>query len=198
MPPFSQGRIAAAMDEEEVRRQAALADQVVAQAIAAGNQSAFAALVDRESPRLLRFARSLIGDGAEAEDVVQEAFLALWRAAPGWQPEAQLATWLHRVCYTRSIDRLRRGRALADLDALEDSPDPQSSHPDSAIAARERTQSLHQAVAQLPPRQRTAIVLFHLQDFSQREAAAVMGVSEEALESLLARGRRRLRQLLSE
>ncbi|HEX2257601.1 MAG TPA: sigma-70 family RNA polymerase sigma factor [Afifellaceae bacterium] len=175
-----------------------LADQAMARAIAAGDQAAFAALVDRETPRLLRFARSLVGDGTEAEDVVQEAFLALWRAADGWRPEALLTTWLHRVCYTRSIDWLRRGRAFADLEELEDRPDPQGSQPDSAIAARERAQSLQQAMARLPPRQRTAVALFHLQEFPQKEAAAVMGVSEDALESLLARGRRRLRQMLSE
>lgn len=186
------------MDEEEARRQALAADAALARAIAAGDQSAFAALVEKESPRLLRFTRSLIGDGAEAEDVVQEALLALWRAAPGWRPEALLTTWLHRVCYTRSIDRLRRRRDMADLDALEDGFDPQAEGPDGGIAARERVRSLHQALAQLPPRQRTAIALFHLQDFSQRQAAAVMGIGEEALESLLARGRRRLRELLSE
>lgn len=198
MAAFSQRRFPAAMDEGEARRRAVLADEALARAIAAGDRSAFAAIVDRESARLLRFARSLIGDGAEAEDVVQEAFLALWRAAPGWQPDALLTTWLHRVCYTGSIDRLRHRRDWADLDALEDRPDPQALRPDSGIAARESALSLHRALAQLPPRQRTAIALFHLQEFSQRQAAAVMGVSEEALESLLARGRRRLRQLLSE
>jgi RNA polymerase sigma-70 factor, ECF subfamily len=186
------------MDEEEARRQALAADAALARAIAAGHQSAFVALLDKESPRLLRFTRSLIGDGAEAEDVVQEALLALWRAAPGWRPEALLTTWLHRVCYTRSIDRLRRRRDMADLDALEDGTGAQTEGPDGGIAARERVRSLHQALAQLPPRQRTAITLFHLQELSQRDAAAVMEVSEEALESLLARGRRRLRELLSE
>jgi RNA polymerase sigma-70 factor (ECF subfamily) len=197
MPAFSQGGSPAAMDEE-ARRQAVLADQALARAIAGGERTAFAALVDRESPRLLRFARSLLGEPAEAEDVVQEAFLALWQAAPGWQPDALLTTWLHRVCYTRSVDRLRRRHAFADIEDLEDRSDPEMTEPDSAIAARERVQSLHQALAQLPPRQRTAIALFHLQEFSQREAAAVMGVSEDALESLLARGRRRMRALLSE
>jgi len=186
------------MDEEEGRRQARLADEALARAMAGGDQAAFAALVERESPRLLRFTRSLIGDRVEAEDVVQEAFLGLWRAAPDWRPDALLTTWLHRVCYTRSIDRLRRRRDLADLEALEDSPDPQGRQPDSGIAARERARSLHQALAQLPPRQRAAITLFHLQELPQRQAAAVMEVSEEALESLLARGRRRLRELLSE
>lgn len=184
--------------DEQARRQALLADQVLARAIAGGDQTAFAALVDRESLRLLRFARSLIEDGAEAEDVVQEALLALWQAAPRWQPDALLTTWLHRVCYTRCIDRLRRRREFADIDELEDRPDPSTADSDSVIAARERADSLHHALAQLPPRQRTAIALFHLQEFSQKDAAAVMGVSEDALESLLARGRRQMRILLAE
>lgn len=183
---------------EEARRQALLADQARARAIAGGDRTAFAALVDRESLRLLRFARSLIGEPAEAEDVVQEAFLALWQAAPRWQADALLTTWLHRVCYTRCVDRLRRRRAFADIDDLEDRPDSDTPEPDSGIMARQRVQSLHQALAQLPPRQRTAIALFHLQEFSQKDAAAVMGVSEDALESLLARGRRQIRALLAE
>jgi RNA polymerase sigma-70 factor, ECF subfamily len=183
------------MDEETARRQAWLADHAQVRAIAAGDKAAFAALIEREGPRLLRFTRSLIGDGTEAEDVVQEAFLALWRAAADWRPDALLTTWLHRVCYTRAVDRLRRSRDFAEL---EERPETGAWAPDNAIAARERAQSLRQAMAQLPARQRTAIALFHLQELPQREAAAVMGVSEEALESLLARGRRRLRQLLSE
>lgn len=184
--------------DEEASRQALLADQALALAIAGGDQTTFAALVDRESRGLLRFARSLLDDGAEAEDVVQEAFLALWQTAPRWQPDALLTTWLHRVCYTRSIDRLRRRRAFAEVDELEDRPDPTVAEPDSGIAARQSVQSVHQALAQLPPRQRTAMVLFHLQEFSQKEAAAVMDVSEDALESLLARGRRQMRALLAE
>lgn len=184
--------------DEEARRQALLADQALARAVAGGDQAAFAALVERESHGLLRFARSLIGDGAEAEDVVQEAFLALWQTAPRWQPDALLTTWLHRVCYTRSIDRLRRRRAFAEVDELEDRPDPTVAEPDSGIAVRQSVQSVHKALAQLPTRQRTAMVLFHLQEFSQKEAAAVMDVSEDALESLLARGRRQMRALLAE
>jgi RNA polymerase sigma-70 factor (ECF subfamily) len=184
--------------DEAARRQALLADQALARAIAGGDQAALAALIDRESVRLLRFARSLIEDGAEAEDVVQEAFLALWQAAPRWQPDALLTTWLHRVCYTRCVDRLRRRRPFAHVDELEDRPDPGAAESDSVIAAGERAHSLHHALAQLPPRQRIAITLFHLQEFSQKEAAAIMGVSEDALESLLARGRRQLRSLLAE
>jgi RNA polymerase sigma-70 factor (ECF subfamily) len=164
-------------------------------AIAAGDAAAFRRLAERESPRLLRFALGMLGSLEEAEDVVQETLLSLWENAAGWTPRARVGTWLHRVCHNRSIDRLRRRRAFVDdaaLDELADSAEP----PDARLMRGERARDVSEALAQLAPRQRTAVLLFHFQELSQREAAEVMGVSETALESLLARARRQMRRAL--
>jgi RNA polymerase sigma-70 factor (ECF subfamily) len=164
-------------------------------AIAAGDAAAFRRLIDRESPRLLRFARGMLGSLEEAEDVVQETLLSLWENAATWRPEARVGTWLYRVCYNRSIDRLRRRHNFVEDSALDELPDTAEA-PDLRLIHGERARDLGEAVASLAPRQRTAVLLFHFQDLPQREAAEVMGISEAALESLLARARRQMRRWL--
>jgi RNA polymerase sigma-70 factor (ECF subfamily) len=166
-------------------------------AIAAGDSAAFQRLMDREAPRLLRFALGLLGSMQDAEDVVQDTLIRLWENAATWTPDARIGTWLHRVCYNRSIDLLRRRRAFVDDSALLELVD-ETELPDATVMRGETELSLRGAIEKLPTRQRTAVLLFHFQDFSQREAARVMGVSEEAFESMLARARRQLRQQLSE
>jgi RNA polymerase sigma-70 factor (ECF subfamily) len=177
-------------------RDAATDDLAEVRAIAAGDSIAFRRLIDRESPRLLRFALGLLGNLDEAEDTVQETLLRLWENAATWTPDARIGTWLHRVCYNRSIDRLRRRRSFVDDSALDVFPDD-AQPPDLQLVRSERVHDVREAVARLSPRQRTAVLLFHFQDLPQREAAEVMGISEVALESLLARARRQMRRWLA-
>lgn len=174
---------------------AASKDLAEVRAIAAGDSDVFRRLIDRESPRLLRFAFGMLGSLEEAEDVVQDTLVSLWENAATWTPDARIGTWLHRVCYNRSIDRLRRRRPLVDEDVLLGLAD-EAPEADLALINKEETRDMHEALARLSPRQRTAVLLFHFQDLPQREAAAVMGISETALESLLARARRQMRRWL--
>jgi RNA polymerase sigma-70 factor (ECF subfamily) len=171
------------------------ADFAELQAIAAGDADAFARLIDRESPRLLRLAQGMLGSLEEAEDVVQDTLFRLWREAGRWKPEARIGTWLHTVCYNRSIDRLRRRRSAVEESVLTTLPD-EADLPDAALVQGEAAQSVRDAIARLPDRQRSALLLFHFQDLPQSEAARIMGVSETAFESLLARARHHLRRLL--
>ena len=105
-------------------------------AIAAGDSAAFRRLVDREAPRLLRFAQGMLGSLDEAEDVVQDTLIRLWENAARWTPDARIGTWLHRVCYNRAIDRLRRRRAFVDESALEEFAD-ESEPADAALVRSE-------------------------------------------------------------
>jgi RNA polymerase sigma-70 factor (ECF subfamily) len=181
--------------QEDQRRRAA--DLALMQAIAGGDRTAFAALMAGEAPPLLRFASGMLGNLAEAEEVVQETFLRCWRLAADWRPDARLATWLHRVAYNLCVDRIRRQRpsvAIEDVsDVLGDGADPA----DERMIAADEAERLRQALELLPDRQRTALLLRHFQDLPQAEAAAVMGIGEHAYESLIARARRRLRALLA-
>jgi len=165
--------------------------------IAAGDADACRELVDRHLPVLHATATRLLGDAAEAQDVCQEVFVSAWQAARTWQPgRARFRTWMLRVATNACHDRHRRRRPQ-DADALDEleslAPDPEQ-----RTALVEREQRLAAALAILPERQRAAIVLCHFEDCSQAEAAGILDISEEALESLLARGRRRLRELLVE
>jgi len=139
----------------------------------------------------------MLGNRTDAEDVAQDVFLRVWQQAPKWRSgEAKFSTWLHRVTLNLCTDRLRRRRETAleaAGDPASDAPLPDAGLQEAAIVARVQV-----ALAQLPERQREAIVLCHYQELGNIEAAAVLELSVDALESLLARGRRRLRQLLIE
>lgn len=163
--------------------------------ISRNEPAAVRAMVTRKLPRLLALASRILGDRAEAEDVAQEAFVRIWRQAPGWRPgKARFDTWLHRVALNLCYDRLRV-RSEKSLAEAPDQVDP-GPGPDHALDQRDEQQQIEQALAALPERQREAIVLQYYQDLSNTEAAAVMGISVEALESLLARARRNLRTSL--
>ncbi|MBF0158042.1 MAG: sigma-70 family RNA polymerase sigma factor [Magnetococcales bacterium] len=155
-------------------------------------------LVNRYLKPLLNLAARLLQNRADAEDMVQEAFIRLWREAPHWRGQAKVGTWLHQIVYHACIDRLRQ-RTVLPLEELEE---PLYSEPETdplaTLQLQEAAQLVEQAMAALPPRQRAAILMVHYQEFHQVDAAQVLGIGVEALESLLARGRRKLRQLLAE
>jgi RNA polymerase sigma-70 factor (ECF subfamily) len=163
----------------------------------AGDAQACAALVDRYLAKLVAFAGRMLANRADAEEVAQETFLRVWQHAGRWRPEgARFSTWLHRVALNLCHDRLRRRRESpleAAGDPPSDAPPPGAALQRAAVAAR-----VEAALARLPDRQREAILLCHYQELGNIEAAAVLGVTVEALESLLGRGRRRLRELLAD
>lgn len=174
----------------------ASSDDALLQRYARGEAAAARILVDRLAPRVLRLARRLLQDEAEAEDVTQEAMLRLWQIAPNWVPGgAQPSTWLHRVTVNLATDRLRRRRGVA-LDAIEEPDDPTPGAVETMIDG-DRKRALDDALALLPDRQRVAVVLRHIEGMNNPEIAASMGIGVEAVESLTARGKRRLTELLS-
>jgi RNA polymerase sigma factor (sigma-70 family) len=162
-----------------------------------GDQAAVQALVARKLPRMLSLARRMLGDPVEAEDVAQEVFLRVWRQAPTWRPgAARLDTWMHRVALNLCYDKLRKRREQPMAEP-PDRPDPDAA-PDRGLQAAEIGERVSAAMDRLPHRQREAIVLCHYQELTNIEAARLMGVSVEALESLLSRGRRALRAALAD
>ncbi|CAN7445277.1 RNA polymerase sigma factor [Phenylobacterium sp. LjRoot219] len=165
--------------------------------VADGDPAAARALVGRKLPRIHGLAQRMLADPAEAEDVAQEAFLRVWRQAPKWRPgQAKFDTWLHRVTLNLCYDRLRRRREIP-TDNPPDVPDERPA-PDRALEAQDTGRRVAAALAKLPDRQREAVVLCHYQELGNIEAAAVMDVTVEALESLLSRGRRALRAALAD
>ncbi|MGI9387516.1 MAG: RNA polymerase sigma factor [Methyloligellaceae bacterium] len=159
---------------------------------AAGDERAFAALVEAHLGPVLSVGRKMLGDDSEAEDVAQETFHRLWKNAGRFDHErARLSTWLYRIAANLCIDRLR-GRTV---EPLEDVPET-GANPEQVRNVHERQLSarMDAALQRLPDRQRLALTLFHYQEFSMKEAAEIMDVSIEAFESLLARARRRIKK----
>jgi len=172
-------------------------DEDLVKRVGAGDPAAVQAMVARKLPRMLSLAQRMLGDAAEAEDVAQEAMLRAWKQAPRWTPgQARFDTWLHRVALNLCYDRLRRRREIA-TDVIPDHVDDGPA-PDRGLLAAETGAQVQAALSRLPPRQREAIVLCHYQELGNIEAAALMEISVEALESLLSRGRRALRAALAD
>lgn len=179
-------------------RRRVVADHELMRAVAAGDEGAFVRLTRAEAPRLLRFARAMLAESpAEAEEVVQEALVRLWETAEAWQPNGRVSTWLHQVVYRLSIDAIRRRKPSVEIGTLEGELEDGSPAADVLMARVDDVRLVQEAIARLPDRQRTALVLCHFQELGQAEAAAVMGVGESAYESLLARARRNMRSILS-
>lgn len=160
-----------------------------------GDAEAAARLVARHLPRMTALARRMLGDSAEAEDVAQDVFLKVWTQAKRWKPgAAKFETWLHRVAINACYDRLRKKKGVP-LDDADERPDP-GPDPEQALGQAQLSQAVDAALQTLPERQRAAITLCHYQGLGNIEAATALEISVEALESLLSRGRRALKEKL--
>ncbi|WP_227269308.1 RNA polymerase sigma factor [Roseobacter weihaiensis] len=175
--------------------EADLPDETLLQHYAAGDGRAATTLTARLLPRVYRHARRLLGEDSEAEDVAQDAMMRLWRIAPDWRcGEAQVTTWLYRVTANLCVDRLRRRRGVT----LDDIAEPLDDGPSvlEQIQDRTRIDALQDALDQLPVRQRAAVVLRHIEGLSNPQIAEAMDISPRAVESLTARGKRALAEVL--
>lgn len=170
-------------------------DHVLLGRTVAGDVEAFRALVDRHLAGVLAIARRMLRDDAEAEDIAQETMLRLWRTAKSLEVgHYGLRPWLRRVVSNLCLDRVRSGRLVSVTDEV-----PEEVQPADQIAnleTKDLSRRVDAALKALPERQRLALTLFHFEGMSQVEVGATMGISDEAVESLLARARRGLRTKL--
>ena len=162
---------------------------------AAGDRQAQAALVNRHMPVVWRVAFRMLKDRQEAEDVTQETFLRAWKMLPEWEDRAKFSTWACTVAINLCRDRLKKKKPVL-MDELPEQTDT-SLRPEQALSQKQASSRITALVDALPERQREALTLCAFEGLGNIEAADVMGVSVEALESLLARARRKLRQELA-
>lgn len=164
--------------------------------VAIGDRAAFAVLLDVHQRPLSAYTRRMLDDQDLADDIVQETFLRLWTRAASYNSDsARLTTWLHNIAHNLCIDSFRRGARMTYTDS-DDLSATSNDSPEGDELARERRRQVRASLAALPERQRSALLLCHYQGLSNREAAVILDVSVDALESLLARARRRLRKEL--
>jgi RNA polymerase sigma-70 factor (ECF subfamily) len=172
-------------------------DVAVLARIAGGDSGSCSVLVDRHLSRLHALATRLLDNRADADEVCQDAFVRAWQQAPKWQGgKARFSTWLHQVALNLCRDRLRARRESVPIDAIAETVDD-SDTPEQAHGRADRVQSIRAALASLPERQREALVLCHFQGMTNIEAAALLELSVDALESLLARARRGMREAMT-
>jgi RNA polymerase sigma-70 factor (ECF subfamily) len=166
-------------------------DSALLAAAVAGDQKAFASLVERHYDIVYRVVWRVTSGHADTEDIVQEAFLKLWNNPSQIRHGVALRGWLMRVATNLAIDRSRRKQASN----IEDQPEIEAMGPDALeqVLGDRSARDINSALARLPERQRLALSLVYFENMSNIDAAAAMEISVEAIESLLARGRRTLK-----
>jgi RNA polymerase sigma-70 factor, ECF subfamily len=170
-------------------------DARLLQAATSRDARAFASLMARHYAIVYRVIWRVMNGHADAEDVTQEAFMRLWNNPSQLRDANALRAWLIRVATNLANDR-HRGQPMAGQEAMDDVADES----DSAAQALMRTEAknrIDRAIEKLPERQRLALTLVHLENLGQRTAAEIMELSVEALESLVARARRALKEDLA-
>lgn len=163
------------------------------------DRQAFELLVARHLSPIHGYVVHLTGSQADADEISQEVFLRVWQRAATFRPgRAQVTTWLHRIAHNQCIDRFRRPRpgTLDDPDAQLAALEDEAPGPEARVAAAELQERLQAALLRLPQNQRSALLLCQVQGLSNEQAAEVMHLGVRAVESLLARARRTLRDAL--
>ncbi len=177
------------------------------QALQAGDSAALAAVFDAYADRLYRLALGLLQDPAEAEDIVQEAFLTLMTHLDRFEGRSRVGTWLYRVAYNASLDRLRRRRPEPLPEEDPEGPDippmPRALvewrlTPEEILANAEALAQLDEAIAELPESLRAVFILRDIEGLSTAETAEALGISPGAVKVRLHRARLALREQLSE
>jgi RNA polymerase sigma-70 factor, ECF subfamily len=156
---------------------------------------AYRQLVERNIDRAYGLALRILGNAADAEDVIQDAFVRAWVHRQNWQAgRAKFSTWLYRVVVNRCIDLKRAPKGVW----IEDVPEPMDEADDAgeALHKREVFGRLDAALGRLPEQQRIVLVLSYHEEMSNGEIAELLETTVSAVESLLKRGRRRLRELM--
>lgn len=165
--------------------------------VGAGDGAAFRTLTERHLGSVLAVARRMLADKAEADDLAQECFLRLWRSAATLDiGPSGVRPWLRRVVSNLCLDKVRVQGRVTTVDELPEVPDPATQL--RGIEDRETQERVAAALQKLPERQRLALTLFHFEGMSQIEVGQAMGISDEAVESLLGRARRQLKAELKD
>ncbi len=171
-------------------------DGALLEGVRSGDQAAYRQLVERLFASVYRAAMRVLRSNVEAEDVSQEVFLKIWRETPELRSETSLRSWSIRVATNAAIDRLRKRKP----ELWDEVPERMDNSPavDRNLVEGEATDTVQKAIDALPERQRMALMLTYFEGMANKETAEMMGVSVDALESLLARGRRTLKASLAD
>jgi len=174
--------------------------------VQAGDQGAYRELFAKFAPRILQYARRLVGSEARAEEVTQDVFVQVFRFRDRYRPEARFATWLYTIATNLCLNELRRPERHLRVDLWEkrDEPDDEGPplpdrdavDPETGAATRELARDLEVAIAALPPKQRAALLLSRMDGLAYRDVGETLGISEGAVKALLFRATHALKARL--
>jgi RNA polymerase sigma-70 factor, ECF subfamily len=183
-------------------------DPMILKGLRAQDPAVVEAVVRANSGRLLTVARRMLGNDADAQDAVQDAFLNAFRSLDSFQGEARLSTWLHRILVRAALMKLRRRRrkpetSIDDLlpkfhangHAIDPAVDKTAS-PTEALERQEARDQVRAAIDRLPENYRTVLVLRDIEGMGTEEVAQTLGESSAAVKTRLHRARMALRGLL--
>ena len=166
-------------------------DALLAVRAAEGDEDAFAVLVQRHAPSLIRLASRLLGSRTEAEDAVQDAFVSAWRRLPEFHNRSSFSTWMYRIITNRCLNVLRSRKPVTPLEAVRNVPAPDHSASPARIAeGRDAVRALRAALDLLSVEQRACWVLRELDGRSYEFIADTVGISQEAVRARVFRARR--------
>jgi RNA polymerase sigma-70 factor (ECF subfamily) len=180
-------------------------DHATIQAILAGDKEAYGSLVMRHSRILFRVAYRITGNEADADDVVQEAFLRGYLKLASFESRSEFGTWIYRIAVRCALDKIHN-RRFDDISRVAEEFDPDSEavqvadlapDPERLVLSTEMRDIRHQAMQSLTPDERTAFVLRHMEDSSTEEIACVLGVAPNTAKQTVYRAVQKVRQRLS-
>ena len=177
--------------------------------VQADDQVAYRELFAKFAPRVLQYARRLVGSEARAEEVTQDVFVQVYRFRARYRPEARFATWLYTITTNLCLNELRRPERKLRVDLWDrrgDEPDDEGPQlpdrhavdPEAGAATRELARDLEAAIASLPPKQRAALLLSRMDGLAYRDVGESLGISEGAVKALLFRATHALKAKLRE
>jgi len=174
--------------------------------IVEGDEYAFQLLVNRNQASVLNLISRFLGDRTKSEDLSQEVFLRVWRAAGTYERRAKFTTWLYRIAANLCFNELKSSRRRKWFQLFQIGANPQTHKgeslpselpdPEKLVLARERSRQITDALQSLPENQRMALILKRYDNLSYKEISRVLGFSVPAVESLLVRAKRTLQKKL--
>ncbi|MFC5407619.1 RNA polymerase sigma factor SigW [Cohnella soli] len=170
-----------------------------------GDQRAFAEIVDLYKDKLFHLAYRMTSNRQEAEDVVQETFLRVYKNLDRYDENQKFSTWIYRIATNLCIDRLRRRKAVYSLDAESSEHEGLDGYamlpsddrtPESELLLSETQKLIQEAIATLPVKYKSVMILRYLQDMSLQEISDVLDMPVTTIKTRVHRGREFLRKKL--
>ena len=172
-----------------------ISDEELVRRISEGDHGAFAQLVERHSKLFFTAAFRMVNNSEEAEDIVQDAYIKLWQKPQSFDASkgVKFTTWFYRVVTNLAIDATRKRKPQTNPDVLDVMAD-KAPLADEQLSENDQQAVLEEAIQRLPERQRAALNLCFYEGLSNKEAAEILDVGIKALESLLMRAKKALKE----